>query len=92
MFWVLARQMKACSVCVAASGVFFKPETRPEGSEEAQRDLGRPKYMCKTICVIFGGHLEVKYLSPLLPGPSPCRTLLVCPNGYRRLKPNVTKA
>ena len=35
--------------------------------------------MCKMVFVIVGSHLEVTCLSPLLPRPSPCRPLLVCP-------------
>ena len=52
-------------------------------SKEVQRGPGRPTCMCKIICVVVGCHLEIKCVSPLLPGPSPCRSPpLVHPISY----------
>ena len=77
IFWGRLSKLKACSVNVAAPGVFCNARKLLSGLKRGPEKPGRSKYMC---CVFVGGHSEVQCLFPLLPVPSPCRPLLLCPN------------
>ena len=71
--------LKVCNIHVASSGVFFTAENNLGAQERSREARGGQNTYAQLLLWFFGGHLKVKYLSPFLPGPLPCRPLSVCP-------------